>query len=76
MDIKPTKRYDQIWANVCSKSNCLVYCEVLWNEKFGSAFVTLTTKMSDDFKKSGEKYLQNFLKNTPHLVGKLPPKGV
>ena len=71
---KPTKKYDRIWASVCSDENSgLKYTEVLWSSNFGSAFVTMTKELYSDFEKSKEKYLSEFIKKNEIIFAKFEP---
>lgn len=68
----PTKRYDRIWDKVCSSENSgMKYVEVLWSDKFGSAFVTMTKELYSDFKASKEKYLSDYMKKNDVLCAKI-----
>lgn len=68
----PTKRYDRIWDKVCSSENSsMKYVEVLWSQKFGSAFVTMTKELYSDFKASKEKYLSDYMKKNDVLCAKI-----
>jgi hypothetical protein len=68
----PTKKYDRTWDTICNRgSGELIYTEVIWSSKFGSAWVTMRRDLYQQFEESKEKYFSDFMKKNNITVGTL-----